>query len=82
MSVESDRKKRKVITSDTKLDIIKISKNGQSQAHISRELGLNESWVRLILSKSNEYTEKGKAALTSFCMQCTRNRSSLLVEME
>jgi hypothetical protein len=32
MSVESDKKKRKVITLDTKLDIIKWFDNGQSNA--------------------------------------------------
>jgi hypothetical protein len=81
MSVESD-KKRKIITLDTKFDIIKRFDNGQSKVSISRALGLNESTVRLILSKSNEYREQGKVASTSFSMRCTRNRSSILVEME
>jgi hypothetical protein len=39
MSVESDKKKRKVITLDTKLGIIKWFDNGQSKASISRTLG-------------------------------------------
>jgi hypothetical protein len=82
MSVESDKNKRKVITLDTKLDIIKRFDNGQSKASIIRALGLNESTVRLILSKSNEYKEQGKVASTSFSMRCTRNRSSVLVEMK
>jgi hypothetical protein len=82
MSVESDKKKRKVITLDKKLDIIKRFDNGQSKASISRALGLSGSTVRLILSKSNEYKEQGKAASTSFSIRCTRNRSSILVEME
>jgi hypothetical protein len=74
MSVESDKKKRKVITLDTKLDIIKRFDNGQSKASMSRALGLSGSTVRLIVSKSNEYKEQG--------IRCTRNRSSILVEME
>jgi transposase-like protein len=82
MSVESDKKKRKVITLDTKLDIIKRFDNGQSKASISRALGLNESTVRLIVSKSDEYKEQGKVASTSFSIRCTRNRNSVLVEME
>jgi CRISPR/Cas system-associated protein Csm6 len=82
MSVESDKKKSKVITLDTKLDIIKRFDNGQSRASISRALDLDESWVRLILSKSNEYKEQGNVASTSFSIRCTRNRSSILVEME
>jgi hypothetical protein len=81
MSEESDKKKRRVITLDTKLDLIKRFDNGQSKASISRELGLNESTVRLILSKSNEYKE-GKVASISFSIRCTRNRSSVSVEME
>jgi hypothetical protein len=80
--VESDKIKRKVITWDTKLDIIKRLGNGQSKASVSRALGLSESTVRLILSKSNEYKEQGKAASSSFSIWCTRNRSSILVEME
>jgi hypothetical protein len=82
MSRESDKKKRKVITLDTKLDIIKRFDDGQSKASISRALGLNESMVGLILSKSNEYKEQGKAASTSFSIRYTRNRSSILVETE
>jgi hypothetical protein len=80
--VESDKKKRKVITLDTKLDIIKRFDNGQSKASICRALGLNGSTVRLIVSKSNEYKEQGKVASTPFSIRCTRNRSSILVEME
>jgi hypothetical protein len=53
-------KKLKVITLDTKLDIIKRFDNGQRKASISRALGLSESPVRLILSKSKEYLEQGK----------------------
>jgi hypothetical protein len=82
MSVESDKKKRKVITLDTKLDIINQFDDGQSKASISRALGLSESTVRLILFKFNEYKEQGKAASTSFSIRCSRNRSSTLVEME
>jgi hypothetical protein len=82
MSVESHKKERKVMTLDMKLDIIKRFDNGQSKASISRALGLNESTVRLILYKSNEYKEQGKVASTSLSIRCTRNRSSVLVEME
>jgi hypothetical protein len=64
MSVESDNKKRKIITLDMNLDIIKRFDNGHSKASISRALGLNESTVRLILSKFNEYKEQGKVAST------------------
>jgi hypothetical protein len=82
MSVESDKKKRKVITLDTKLDIIKRFDNGQSKASIGRALGLSGSTVRLIVSKCNEYKKQGKVVSTSFSIRCTRNRSSSLVEME
>jgi hypothetical protein len=82
MSVESDKKKRKVIALDTKLDIIKRFYNGQSKASISRALGLSGSAVRLIVSKCNEYKKQGKVASTYFSVRCARNRSSILVEME
>lgn len=81
MSVKSN-KKCKVITLDMKLDNIKWSDNGQSKASISRALGLNKSTVRPILSKSDEYIKQGKVPSASFSIQCTRNRSSVLVEME
>jgi hypothetical protein len=41
MSMEYDKKKRKVIALDKKLDTIKRSDNGPSKASISRALGLN-----------------------------------------
>jgi hypothetical protein len=81
MSVESDKKKRKVITLDTKLDIIKRFNNGQSKASISRALGLKESAVRLIVYKSNENKEQGKVASTFFGIRCTRNRISCYRKM-
>jgi hypothetical protein len=65
-----------------KLYIVKWFDNGQSKGSISRALGLNETTVGLILLKSNEYKEQGKVASTSFSIRCTRNRSSILVEME
>jgi hypothetical protein len=65
-----------------KPDIIEQFDNGQSKASISRMLGLNESTVRLILSKSNEYIEQGKVPSASFSIQCTTNRSFVFVEME
>jgi hypothetical protein len=80
--MESDKKKGKVITLDTKLDIIKRFDNGQSKASICRALGLIGSTVRPIVSKSNEDKEQGKVTSASFRMRCTRNRSSILVEME
>jgi hypothetical protein len=64
MSVASENKKRKIITLDINLDIIKRFDNVESKASISRALGLNESMVRLILSKCNEYKEQGKVAST------------------
>jgi hypothetical protein len=83
-SVDSDKKKRNVITLDKKLDITSIERcdNGESKASMSRTLGLSESAVRLILSKSNEYTEQGGVASTSPRIQCTRNRIPIAVEME
>jgi hypothetical protein len=64
MSVESENKKRKVIALYMNLDTIKRFDNVQSKTSISRALGLNESTVRLILSKCNEYKEQGKVAST------------------
>jgi hypothetical protein len=60
MSVESDKKKRNIITLDTKHDIAIRFGNRQSKGSMSWPLGLSESTVRLILFKSDEYIEIGK----------------------
>jgi hypothetical protein len=57
-SVDSNKEKRKVITLDKQLDIIKRFNNGQSKASISRMQGLDESPARLILSKYNDYIHR------------------------
>jgi hypothetical protein len=77
VSVECDKVLRKIITLNTKLEIIKLFDNGRSKASISRAQGHNEFTVILILSKCNEYMEQGKVASTSFSILCT-----ILVEME
>jgi hypothetical protein len=82
MSVEFDKEKCKIITLDTILDINNPFDNGHSKTSISRTLGLNEPPVRLILSRSNEYTEQGRFASTSPTIQCPNNRSSIAVEMD
>jgi hypothetical protein len=76
MSVESDKVLRKIITLNTKLEIITMFDNGQSKPSIGRAQG-HEFTVILILSKSNEHMEQDKVASTSFRIQCT-----ILVEME
>ncbi|XP_023223840.1 tigger transposable element-derived protein 1-like isoform X1 [Centruroides sculpturatus] len=78
----NQKKKRKVITLDTKLEIIKRFKCVKSKSKIASEFGFNESTIRTILSKSDEYSKQGKVASTSASMQCTRNRSAIMVEME
>lgn len=74
--------KRKVISLGTKLDIIKRFDNGENKAYISRALGLSQSTVRAILSKASKYREKGKTTFALSSMQCTRNRSPLMIEIE
>jgi hypothetical protein len=78
MSVESDKKKRNVITLHKKLDVNKRSE----QVSVGRKASPSIRSGATILSRSNEYTEQGKVASTSPSIQCTRNRSSVLVGME
>ena len=75
-------RKRKLINLQYKLDIIKRFDNGERKARIASELGMHESTVRDILKKSNQYLEKGDVVSTSYEMQCTRNRSEIMIEME
>jgi hypothetical protein len=74
--------KRKNITLETKLEIIKRFDNGETKTKIGEDLGFPESTIRTILKKSSEYQEKGKIASTSSSVQCTRNRTRIMIEME
>ncbi|CAI9715745.1 transposable element-derived 1-like [Octopus vulgaris] len=75
------KRRRKVLTLDSKLEIIKRHERGESKAKIGRDLGMNESTVRAILKKIDDYKEKGKVAST-LGLQTTRNRSRIMIEME
>lgn len=74
--------KRKLISLQCKLDVIKRYERGESKAHIGRELRLNESSVRTILLRADEYRETASVASTASKFLNTRNRHRILVEME
>lgn len=67
---------------EEKLDVIRRSKNDNSQAKTGQDLGLLEIVVLTKLGKCNEYKKEGKVA-SSFRLNDTRShRKPLLVEME
>lgn len=75
-------KKRKVISLNQKLEIIKRFEKGERKIDIGRALGLNEATVRTILRESEKFKREGQKASTSIGTQSTRNRSDKMIEME
>ncbi|KFD46494.1 hypothetical protein M513_12636, partial [Trichuris suis] len=82
-TVDSRKKKRKAITLEQKVDVIKRHARGDSNAKISRELKLHEASVRGIIKREDIIKKKSEVA-SDFCgMQTTtRNRSLSMIHME
>lgn len=78
----SARKKRKVITLDQKIEIIRRYEEGDTKAKLGRQFGLHEATVRSILKQAEEYKRKWNFASTSATQQTTRNRSATMIAME
>ena len=75
-------KKRKAITMETKVDIIKRSEKGETPTNIGNLLGLSRSTVATIIKDKQRIMEhvKGSAPMKSTVI--TKQRSGLLIEME
>ena len=81
-TIGAARKKCKVISLEEKLSIITKHEAGATKAKISRDLGMSESTIRHIVQHAEQYKKQGQSASTSTASQTTRNRSSLMIEME
>ncbi len=75
-------KKRKWLTLEHKLDIIKLHEEGASHAKITHEKHIDESSVRKIIKKKDQYKSHGMATASYLSKSITKNRSSLMVNME
>jgi hypothetical protein len=76
------KKKRKTITLQQKLDIIKRSENGATAAEIGRVLGFQATTIRTILKDKEKIKEFGRVTTPANAAHLSRNRSTILVEME
>ena len=78
----SGAKKRKAVTMEVKLDIIKRSQKGERPTDIGRSLGLSRTTVATIIKDKERIMEhvKGSAPMKSTVI--TKQRSGLIIEME
>ncbi|XP_046392265.1 tigger transposable element-derived protein 1-like [Ischnura elegans] len=76
------KKKRKTVTLEQKLDIIKRSEEGATAAEIGRVLGFQATTVRTILKDKVKIKEFGRIATPRTAAHLSRNRSTVSVEME
>ena len=78
----SASKKRKAITMEMKLDIIKQSKNGKTATNIGLSLGLSRSTVDTIIRDQEQIVEHVKGSAPMKATVITKQRSGLIIEME
>ena len=78
----SASKKRKAITMQVKLDIIKRSKNGETPTNIDRSLGLSRSTVATILKDKEHIIVHVKGSAPMKATVITKQCSGLIIEME
>ena len=76
----SASKKRKAITMEVKLDIIKRSKNGKTPTKIGRSLDLSLSTVASILKDNERIIEHGKGSAHMKATVIIKQRDVLIIE--
>ncbi|KFD46645.1 hypothetical protein M513_12500 [Trichuris suis] len=80
---QSDKKKRKVITLEQKIDVIRRPADGHSNSKISSDISLHEATIRKILKQETVLKETSRA-VSSFSSlgAAARKRSIAMIEME
>ena len=78
----SGAKKRKAVTMEVKLDIIKRSQKGERPTDIGRSLGLSRTTVATIIKDKERIMEHVKGSAPMKATVITKQRSGLIVEME
>ncbi|XP_021923685.1 tigger transposable element-derived protein 1-like [Zootermopsis nevadensis] len=74
--------KRRSISLETKLDIIKRTERGQKQVDIARHYGVNRSSIATIIKDKERIVEAVKEAAPVLMSRIVKNRNFLLHEME
>ncbi|KAM3936867.1 tigger transposable element-derived protein 1-like [Leptodactylus fuscus] len=78
----SGSKKRKAITMEVKVDIIRRSDKGETPTEIGRSLGLSRSTVATIIKDKVRILEHVKGSAPMKATVITKQRSGLIIEME
>uniref|UniRef100_A0A3Q1EIV1 HTH CENPB-type domain-containing protein n=1 Tax=Acanthochromis polyacanthus TaxID=80966 RepID=A0A3Q1EIV1_9TELE len=78
----SASKKRKAISMEVKLDIIKRSEKGERPTNIGRLLGLNRTTVSTIIGDKKRILEHVRRSAPMKSTVITKKRSGLILEME
>lgn len=81
-SVGGASKKRKAITLEVKLNIVKRSEKGESATDIGRVLGLSRSTVATIIKNKGRILEHVKASAPMKSTVITKQRSGTIIKME
>ncbi|KAM4048904.1 tigger transposable element-derived protein 1-like [Anomaloglossus baeobatrachus] len=78
----SSSKKRKAITMEVKVDILRRSEKGETPTEIGRSLGLSRSTVAIIIKDKDRVLEHVKGSAPMKTTVITKQRSGLIIEME
>ena len=78
----SASKKRKAITIEVKLDIVKRYEKGETPTNIGRSLGFSRSTVATIIKDKDRILDHVKGSAPMQGTVITKQRSGLIIEME
>ena len=81
-SGDSNVRKRKRLTLEEKLEIIKLSETGSTPTQISRIKDMHEASVRTILKKKAEIKDQGTHTAEYGALSSTKARPRPMLEME
>lgn len=81
-SASGESKKRKAITMEVRMDIIKRSEKGEMPSNIGKALSLSRSTVGTIVKDKARILEHVKGSAPMKATVITKQRSGLIIEME
>jgi siderophore synthetase component len=79
---ESNKKTRKSITLELKMEVLKRLEAGEHQVDVGRSLSLATSSIRTIIQNSEKIKTSSKCVTAITATKLTRSRSNLLEKME
>lgn len=83
LEIEKTKKRaRKAVTLETKLNVLRRLDNGEKITYICTALGLPKSTVQTIRDNKKKIESYSQSIKTSYCSKRTRERSSIMEQME